>query len=183
MTAPGHERTGNAASEGVGSHALAAAVASWDECGAVNRKAEADALKAAARAEGYDGSNGIIDVLVFVVGYLRDEIWSLETSASLAPDITRAAREAMKRITGGNCTFVDDDISVLELLAWGAIREGLAPELIPNMATKAGACFKTHPFTLEKAAEDGGEAVHAPTENPEPGLNPNPPEPEQWSEP
>lgn len=70
-------------------------------------------------------------------------------SDELDAAICGAVRAAARRITGGNCTFADDDISVLELLAWAAVRAGFADELIPHMAEKAVAACDAHPFTAE----------------------------------
>lgn len=44
-------------------------------------------------------------------------------------EICSLVRSASKRVTGGNCTFVDDDIKVLEHLAARAVKAGLTDQL------------------------------------------------------
>lgn len=46
-------------------------------------------------------------------------------------------RSAAKRVTGGNATFIDDDIKILEHLASHAVAAGLVDELHPDVARAA----------------------------------------------
>lgn len=48
-------------------------------------------------------------------------------------------REAAKRATGGNCSFADDDLHILEHLAMRAIDAGLTDGLHSHVAAKARA--------------------------------------------
>lgn len=40
-------------------------------------------------------------------------------------EVCSLVRSASKRVTGGNCAFVDDDIKILEVLASRAVKAGL----------------------------------------------------------
>lgn len=55
-------------------------------------------------------------------------------------------REAAHRITGGNCTFVDDDLKVLEALAYSAVIAGETGLLNEDMSSKAKTACAKHPY-------------------------------------
>lgn len=51
-------------------------------------------------------------------------------------EICALVRAAGKRVTGSNCTFVDDDLRLLEHLAQRAVNAGLTDGLHPSVAAK-----------------------------------------------
>ena len=67
--------------------------------------------------------------------------------------ITGYVREAAKRVTGGNMTFADDDIRVLEVLAVRAVRAGLTDNLHPDVAATAVEACATHPLPDEASPQ------------------------------
>lgn len=73
----------------------------------------------------------------------------LEEDHVLDGEICGFVRDAAKRITGGNCAFVDDDVKLLEALAYAAVMAGLTGGLHPAVARKAVAACAAHPFALE----------------------------------
>lgn len=58
-------------------------------------------------------------------------------------------REAAHRVTGGNMTFADDDLRVLEMLAVTAVRAGLTEGLHPSVAETAVAACAKHPSVAQ----------------------------------
>lgn len=61
-------------------------------------------------------------------------------------DLTRLIREAVHRITGGNMAFVDDDLAVLEMLAFNAVQAGAMDHIHPDLQAKAIEAVKAHPW-------------------------------------
>lgn len=55
-------------------------------------------------------------------------------------------REAANRVTGGNCAFVDDDLLILEMLAFNAVAGGLMAHVHASVAEKAVRACAHHPF-------------------------------------
>lgn len=62
--------------------------------------------------------------------------------AELDAEVVGYLREAAKRVTGGNMTFVDDDLKVLEMLATRAVDAGLTEGLHPEVRARAEAASK-----------------------------------------
>lgn len=56
-----------------------------------------------------------------------------QANAEIVGDVRRLANE----VTGGNCSFADDDIKVLAVLAKWAILNGCPDDIAPNILPKA----------------------------------------------
>ena len=69
--------------------------------------------------------------------------------------VVHEVRGAAKRVTGGNMTFVADDVMMLEHLAVRAVLAGLVDGLHPTVAAKAVEAVKSH----EMAATYGVSAA------------------------
>lgn len=81
--------------------------------------------------------------------------------------ITHHAREIMRHWTGSNCTFADDDITALGILAGHAIRAGLHRDAaIPQTLVAA---IDAH--CDSGSGRNGGDALAAPGEAPQSGLS------------
>jgi hypothetical protein len=57
--------------------------------------------------------------------------------SELSDEVVGLVRQAAKRVTGGNCAFVDDDLAILTHLATRAVAAGLVDELHPKVAMRA----------------------------------------------
>lgn len=71
----------------------------------------------------------------------------------LDAEVVHILREAAKRVTGGNCTWVEDDLAILERLAQRAVSAGLTDGLHAFVAAAAKAA----------ALADGEAVVPRPT--------------------
>ena len=68
---------------------------------------------------------------------VSQEAWIAEANKDADAYMTSLVREASKAITGGNCTFADDDLRILAHLAKRAVKAGLTDTLPPAIAAKA----------------------------------------------
>lgn len=72
-------------------------------------------------------------------------------TAACDEEIVSLVRRCMREVTGGNCTFADEDLAVLTTLAKWALEHGVPDELSPNIIPRA------------KAWLAGGDMVRAST--------------------
>lgn len=77
---------------------------------------------------------------------LERDVWAAEVSLDLDSCIIGELRESARRVTGGNCGFADDDLSLLTTLAERAVGAGLTKALhrsvLKNIAAKQKAAPK-----------------------------------------
>lgn len=64
---------------------------------------------------------------------LEGDVWAAEAGQELDGCIVGELRESALRITGGNCTFADDDLAVLAHLAQRAVDAKLTDKLSPSI--------------------------------------------------
>jgi len=86
------------------------------------------------RPTGFDPARGLKRQLLVHIGRrcLREH-----AGADCNDEIVGMLRSAAKHVTGGNCSFADDDLNVLEHLALRAVEAGLTDGLHPNVAHRA----------------------------------------------
>jgi hypothetical protein len=75
-------------------------------------------------------------VILWLLKRLDDGLWHDAWYGALSGCVTSYARAAAKRALKGNCTFIDDDIFMLEHLAQRAVDAGLIDQLHPSIQAK-----------------------------------------------
>ena len=79
---------------------------------------------------------------------LLKKLRKLEAELAYQHSVTHAVRKVAKSVFGGNCTFVDDDMVMLAVMAKRAVDAGLVkdlhPTIIASIKAKQGEDNGTH---------------------------------------
>lgn len=100
------------------------------------------------------------------VGNVFDDLQNAEMEGESC-DFVRAAA---KRVTGGNCAFVDDDIGILEHLAQRAVEAGLTDRLHASVRASLSRVARTPSEDVRNARPQGAKAKPEHREEPNPTL-------------